>query len=125
MCLFGSIDWIAIGKASKTMTVAERTWLTKHVGHYNPTGQKLLCRKYWIDSKCLRCSEPDKDLAHVITCCHEDAVKLRGDLVLELSHKLTRYGTNDFIQEAIVMTLFDNCNSTFASNLPDFDNSIP
>ena len=123
--VFGTIDWIAIGKASKTMTAAERTWLTKNVRHYNPTGQQLLCRKYWIDSKCLRCGEPDKDSTHFITCCHTDAVELRGDLILELSHKLTRYRTNNFIQLSIVMTLVDDCNSRFVSNLPDYDNSIP
>ena len=34
---YTSIDWAAIGHAGKSMTTADQTWLTKHVGCYNPT----------------------------------------------------------------------------------------
>ena len=66
----------------------ERTWLTKYVGRHNPTGRQMLCRKYWADSGCPRCNEPDEDSRHVIMCPQREATELREDIILNISDEL-------------------------------------
>ena len=40
-CTFNTIDWDAILDVGKASSVAEQTWLTKHVGLHNLTGRQL------------------------------------------------------------------------------------
>ena len=120
---FDCIDWAAVKHARKSMSTAERTWLTKHVGRYNPTGCQMLRRKYWSDSRCPRCDEPDEDLTHVVTCTHPEVTELRKDLIIQMSDEMKRYGTLDAIRMTIVLTLLDDQTESFSSNVPEFDGS--
>ena len=51
-----TINWDMIKMARKSSSTAERTWLTKQVGNYNPTGKQIIWRNYWTDSKCPWCN---------------------------------------------------------------------
>ena len=123
--VFNDIDWNAIESAGKSLSVTERTWLTKHVGKYNSTGRNLLRRKYWSDSKCPRCNSADEDSSHVISCPQQDARELRGKLILQMSNDMIKYGTAYDVRQTIVLTMFDDDDGKFADNVPGFDDSYP
>ena len=122
---FANIDWDAVQQASKTLSTTEKMWLTKHVGRYNPTGRQMLRRKYWSDSKCPRCDEPDEDSNHVVMCPQAEATTLREDLLVTMSDEMKRYGTLEAIRFSIILTLFQGQQGSFVANIPDHDESYP
>ena len=123
--VFDNIDWSAILHASKSSSLAERTWLMKHVGRYNPTGQQMLRRKQWSDSHCPRCDEPDEDSTHTLMCGQQEATELRGDLVLRMSDNLQKYDTLDTLRATIILTILDEDDDQFTSHVPEYDETYP
>ena len=106
-----------IESASKTLSQGELTWFTKHVGRYNPVGQQLKRCKYWLDSKCPRCGQSNKDSIHIVMCLHTSSVEILADSALGLEIDLKSNGIHPFIIDALVMPVHDCGQTSFCENV--------
>ena len=64
---------------------ADKTRLHKFNHGWLPTGKRMLLRKDWNHSKCLRCACKTKDEMHLLCCPADEANDIRKDWLESLS----------------------------------------
>eukprot|EP00978_Attheya_sp_CCMP212_P019468 scaffold54549_cov48-Attheya_sp.AAC.2 len=63
-----SIKWQACEGAARLLGVGLRFWKTKHVTGIFANGKWMHRWKFWMDSNCPRCGQPNEDAVHIIQC---------------------------------------------------------
>ena len=65
---FESIDWYAIGKASKSLTLQNQIWVTKYVSGFFAHGDRIHKRGLWENNLCPMCGKYPEIATHLLTC---------------------------------------------------------
>jgi hypothetical protein len=99
-----NIHWEAIGKAMKELSLARRTFMTKHVTGLSGVGKFM---KIWGErdtDACPRCGAPE-NAAHVWTCPHPQATDVWNDSMKKLEDWMIEVGTLPDIRDSILYHL--------------------
>ena len=82
--LFPHIYWKGMTKVMRSFPVMFRTWITKHVSHFNGTNRQLSRRDPTIKNVCPNCNRPDESTSHINRCPDVGRRAVRSESVKEL-----------------------------------------
>ena len=116
-----NIDWIAIGKAAKSITMCRQIWVTKYVSGFCATGSVMKKRKLWDDQLCPICHQCKETTSHIITCQDERSIKQYDTSITKFFHHLERVHTDPTILRIFKDTLSTSIPSTFISSIPPYE----
>jgi hypothetical protein len=102
---FDLIDWDSIHDARTMAPDLFNIWMTKQVSGHCGVGKMMKRWKFWDDSKCHSCDEPNEDTCHILYCLHKDCHRAWDEAVVGLDKWMTSIDTDPLIQYCIVSTL--------------------
>jgi hypothetical protein len=79
--------------------------MTKQVSGHCGVGKMMKRWKFWDNSKCHSCDEPNEDTCHILYCLHEDCRRAWDEAVVGLDEWMTSVDTDPLIQYCIVSAL--------------------
>ena len=110
---FTYIDWNAIEKATKMLTLNRRIWLTKFVSGFCATASKMHTRKIWDSSLCPICNKDIENIKHIIICTDDRVQKKYQTLLKEFIKSLDKINTHPDIISVFHNTLLPQHPSSF------------
>ena len=115
---FECIDWIAIEKASESLTMTRQIWLTKFVSGFCATGSVMKKRELWDNQLCPICQSCKETTAHVITCTDERSTEQYNKSITKFFKHLERLHTDPTILHIFKLTLSTSTPTSFKNNVP-------
>ena len=116
-----NIDWIAIGKAAKSITIRKQIWVTKYVSGFCATGSVMKKRKLWDNHLCPICHQCKETTSHIITCQDERSIKQYNTSITKFFNHLERVHTDPTILHIFKTTLSTSTPSSFISSIPSYE----
>jgi len=115
---FECIDWIAIEKASESLTTTRQIWLTKFVSGFCATGSVMKKRELWDNQLCPICQSCKETTAHIITCTDERSTEQYNKSITKFFQHLERLHTDPTILHIFKSTLSTSTPTSFKNNVP-------
>ena len=115
-----NIDWTICEANMKALGFGRRRWVSKHASEQCGVGSTMVEWKFWKNSNCPRCNQPNEDTTHVLRCNGQEAKAKWDDNIKELDEKMTELDTQPELQAALLLRL-----TQWRQNIPLTDVNWP
>ena len=112
---FDCIDWYAIEKAAKTLTLRQQILVTKYASVFFAHGDRMYKRGLWENYICPICARRPETANHIITCDDIKSISQYDTSIKKILEFLQKMHTHPSIYEIYEKALINSIPISFTS----------